>query len=232
MTSRSEPDEAAAGEGLAAAALEYAAAGLPVLPLAGKVPRIEGGLTRASADVAVVAEWWRRWPDANIGIRTGAESGLVVVDVDVQHGGAGTLKALERERGQLPRTAEVLTGGGGRHLLFRHPGRDVRNSAGQLGPGLDVRGDGGYVVAPPSVHENGRQYRWVRNLERGLADSPAWLEDTARRFAAGVNAKALSTYMGHASVTISFDRYGHLMPGNEEEAAGLLDAYLVRAGGE
>jgi hypothetical protein len=168
-------EQAAAGEELAVAALEYAAAGLPVLPLSGKLPRIEGGLTRASADPLVVAEWWRRWPAANVGIRTGAESGLVVVDVDTPKGGAGTLERLEREHGKLPATARVLTGGGGWHIYLRHPGQEVRNSAGKLGAGLDVRGDGGYVVAPPSLHESGRRYKWTRPLERGLADPPGWL---------------------------------------------------------
>ena len=133
-----------------AAALDYAAAGLPVLPLDGKIPRNRGGLTNASTDPAVIAEWWRRWPSANVGIRTGAECGLVVLDVDTPKGGAGTLAELERKHGKLPATARVLTGGGGEHIYFRHPGRELRNSAGRLGAGLDTRGDGGYVVAPPS----------------------------------------------------------------------------------
>jgi Bifunctional DNA primase/polymerase, N-terminal/MarR family len=162
---------------LLAAALAYAEASLPVLPLRGKVPRNNNGLTGASTDAEVVREWWTRWPDANIGIRTGAESGLLVLDVDVQHGGSGTLKELEARHGKLPETAQVLTGGGGRHYLFSHPGREVRNSAGKLGHGLDVRGDGGYIVAPPSVHESGRAYKWLRALERGRSDPPAWLLD-------------------------------------------------------
>jgi hypothetical protein len=165
-----------------AAALTYAAADLPVLPLDGKVPRNKGGLTQASIDPAVVAEWWRRWPDANVGIRTGAASGLLVLDVDTPKGGAGSLAELERRHGALPKTARVLTGGGGQHVYFAHPGQTVRNSAGQLGDGLDVRADGGYVVAPPSVHASGRRYQWMRQLDRGLADPPAWLlEDTERR---------------------------------------------------
>jgi Bifunctional DNA primase/polymerase, N-terminal/Primase C terminal 1 (PriCT-1) len=154
-----------------------------VLPLDGKVPRNRGGLTNASTDPAVIAEWWRRWPDANVAIRTGAESDLVVLDVDVQHGGAGTLAELERKHGKLPDTARALTGGGGQHVYFRHPGRQLRNSAGRLGPGLDVRGDGGYVVAPPSLHVSGRRYKWMRVLERNVADVPAWwsLENAERR---------------------------------------------------
>ena len=137
------------------------------------MPRIEGGLKRASVDVAVVAGWWSRWPDAAVGIRTGAESGLVVLDVDPEHGGAETLAALERQHGPLP-GPHVRTGGGGRHYFFAHPGGEVRNSAGRLGPGLDVRGDGGYVVAPPSPHESGRAYETLRSLDE-REPAPSWL---------------------------------------------------------
>jgi hypothetical protein len=119
---------------------------------------------------------WKSWPDAGVAIRTGVESGLLVLDVDVPEGGAGALAALERAHGKLPMTATVLTGGGGQHLYFRHTGQEVRNSAGRLGVGIDVRADGGYVVAPPTVHESGRHYVWTRSLDRQpLADPPAWL---------------------------------------------------------
>lgn len=161
------------------AALDYAAAGMPVLPLEGKIPRNRGGLTNASADVAEVAEWWRRWPDANVGVVTGQRSGFVVLDVDGP-AGARSLVDLERRRGEI-RTAQVLTGSGGRHLWFRCPSEPVRNSAGAVGEGLDVRGEGGYVVAPPSIHETGNPYKWTRDLEH-VADCPSWLtEDVQRR---------------------------------------------------
>lgn len=171
---------AAAGDELAAAAVAYAAAGLPVLPLDGKLPRLRNGLHGASTDIAVVAEWWRRWPGANIGIRTGAASGLVVLDVDPPAGFAA-LAELERRVGKLA-TAEVLTGSGGRHRYFTHPGGgEVRNSAGRLGDGLDVRGDGGYVVAPPSIHESGRPYKWMRPLERAVPWPAALALDVEQR---------------------------------------------------
>ncbi len=160
------------------AALDYAAAGMPVLPLAGKVPRNRGGLTSASSDVLVVSEWWQRWPDANVGIVTGPASGYAVLDVD---GPAGlrSLAALERRHGTL-KTAQVLTGSGGWHYWFRAPDESVRNSAGVLGDGLDVRGEGGYVVAPPSVHESGNVYRWTRDLELAV-EWPEWLLEDARK---------------------------------------------------
>jgi Bifunctional DNA primase/polymerase, N-terminal/Primase C terminal 1 (PriCT-1) len=181
VTSRSNDDEAAAGQ-LLAAALDYAGRGWPVFPLraGGKVPLTSDGLKSATADAEQVQAWWQRWPDANVAIRTGRESGLVVLDVDVQRGGAGTLKQLEQERGKLPQTPRVLTGGGGWHIYFQHPGDEVRNSAGRLGPGLDVRGDGGYVVGPPSVHESGRRYQWMNDSTR-LAALLAWLTDAPRQ---------------------------------------------------
>ena len=104
--------------------------------------------------------WFCGWPEAGIGIVTGAISGLVVVDIDVRHGGDGALEHLEQEHGRLPTTVECRTGGGGRHLYFAHPGGLVRNKVG-LAPGVDLRGDGGYVVAPPSLHASGLRYAWV-----------------------------------------------------------------------
>jgi hypothetical protein len=179
--------EAAAGD-LLAAALAYARAGLPVFPLKprSKVPATGDGFKSATLEVEQLEDWWRRWPEANLGIRTGGESGLVVLDVDLQHGGAATLKRLEAEHGPLAETARSLTGSGGWHLIFRHPGTELRNSAGALGEGIDIRGDGGYIVAPPSVHENGRAYRWLRRLELGIADAPTWLVAERRNGSAAV----------------------------------------------
>jgi hypothetical protein len=173
-----QANETAAGD-LLAAALDYAAAGMPVLPLDGKVPRNRGGLTSASSDVAIVAEWWRRWPAANVGVVTGPASGYVVLDVD---GPAGlrSLAELERRLGTLM-TAQVLTGSGGWHYWFRAPSDELRNSAGVLDDGLDVRGDGGYVVAPPSIHESGNPYRWTRELEHAVEWPEALLEDARKR---------------------------------------------------
>src|SRR5881394_3129330 len=101
--------------------------------------------------------WLRQWAEAGIGVVTGAISGLVVVDVDAGHGGNESLEQLEREHGPMPTTLECRTGGGGRHLYFAHPGGLARNKVG-LAPGIDIRADGGYVVAPPSLHASGVQY--------------------------------------------------------------------------
>lgn len=103
-------------------------------------------------------------PAPMLAIRTGVASGLVAVDVDPAHGGEESLAGLV-ERGLTPRTALVRTGSGGKHLYYRHPGAPVHNSQSRLGPGIDVRGDGGYVVAPPSIHpRTGKPYRWIGGL--------------------------------------------------------------------
>lgn len=129
-----------------------------------------------------VQDWFRRWPAGNVGIVTGAISGLVVLDIDAGHGGDESLAALTLEHGRLPHTIEAITGGGGRHLYFAHPGGEVANKVG-LAPGIDLRADGGYVVAPPSVHGSGGVYAWVKGHapeQTGLAPLPDWLLNEAR----------------------------------------------------
>jgi hypothetical protein len=103
-----------------------------------------------------VDEWWRQWPDANVAIVTGVVSGLVVLDADGPEGVAA-LDALA-----VPRRTWIARTGRGVHVFLRHPGGEVRipNRAG-LRPKLDVRGDGGYVVAVPSLHRSGRTYEWA-----------------------------------------------------------------------
>jgi len=162
------------------AAQRYLARGWTVLPLRSREKRpliAWEPLQHARPSAADVADWFARWPDANIGVVTGEASHLVVVDVDPRHGGDDSLKRLEKQFGLLPPTVEATTGGGGRHLYFAHPGGLVRNRAG-LAPGLDLRGDGGYIVAPPSVHPNGRPYAWVVGRspdEVRLASPPRWI---------------------------------------------------------
>jgi putative DNA primase/helicase len=114
----------------------------------------------------------------NLGVVMGAPSGVFALDVDSANGGDDSLHVLERIHGALPETVVALTGGGGRHVFFTHPGTPVPNSAGTLGPGLDVRGDRGFVVAVGSRHRSGRTYTWeaTANLDDvPLAPAPPWL---------------------------------------------------------
>ncbi|HUK09395.1 MAG TPA: bifunctional DNA primase/polymerase [Stellaceae bacterium] len=137
----------------------------------GKHPLTRHGVKDASSDSKVIAEWWQRYPDANVGIATGAASGIFVLDIDPRHGGKDTLFALEKEHGDLPRTLTARTGEGW-HLYFQHVG-GLRNRVGALGPGLDIRTDDGYVVGPPSLHANGKCYRWIDRSV--IAAAPEWL---------------------------------------------------------
>ena len=120
----------------------------------GKHPRTAHGHFDATADADRVARYWRQCPEANIGIATGGKNNITVLDVDPRHSGDASLAALVARHGELPETLRSRTGSGGEHIIFQHvPG--VGNSAGKLGAGLDIRGDGGLIIAPPSLHETG-----------------------------------------------------------------------------
>lgn len=174
-------------------ALEYGSLGWRVLPLhgihrgactcqkgvscpsPGKHPRIKTGRAFAAAttDRAQLAEWWRRWPGANIGIATGQASGVVVVDIDGPEG-AALLASIVAAHGGLPPTLMSASGraGAGIHLWFACAEPSPSNSGGKL----DIRGDGGQVVVAPSMHASGRAYQWL-NWGHPLAPMPRWLLD-------------------------------------------------------
>jgi hypothetical protein len=145
---------------------------------AGKHPRTPNGLRDATRELDRISAWWRQWPNANLGVATGTPSGIWVLDIDPEHGGEESLATLETVHGELAPTWCVETGGGGFHLWFRLDGGRLRNSAGRLGPGLDVRANGGYVVVPPSRHRSGVPYRWAAGWHPTRVDltpAPAWL---------------------------------------------------------
>lgn len=164
---------------LGRSALDYAEGGWSVFPLAEgsklpKIPKKAGGrgFYDATTDPRQVSEWWQRWPRANIGIRTGVGSGLLVLDIDVDKGGPESLTTLVSGHGALPVTLMADTPTGGEHRYYAWPGGDLTISAGKLGSGLDTRGEGGYVAAPPSVRSEG-VYAWAN--EAPIAAAPAWL---------------------------------------------------------
>lgn len=129
---------------------------------AGKHPMTNNGYKAATTDARQIISWWTENPNANIGIATGKISNLIVVDVDVgrEKVGLESLEELEREYGQLPKDFVVRTGGGGLHIFLAADDRDVCNSAGRVGLDIDMRGDGGHVVVPPSLHLSGKTYSW------------------------------------------------------------------------
>ena len=163
---------------LVKAALEYGRLGWSVIPIEsrGKRPLVRWQVYQhRHPNATEINEWFQHWPDANIAVVTGVVSGAVVLDIDPRHGGESGLQKLERQHGLITETIEARTGGGGRHPYFVHPGEILHNRVG-LAPGVDLRGDGGYVVAPPSVHASGEPYRWERSPDIcRLASLPIWL---------------------------------------------------------
>jgi predicted P-loop ATPase len=170
-----------AGNPRLVAALGYAKRGWAVLPAQprGKAPATKHGFKDATTEKATIVRAWTSNAAANVAIATGAMSGIVVLDVDPRNGGDGSLVELERLHGSLPETLTVATGGGGRHFYFAAPKGAVRS--GVVADGLDFKADGGYVVAPPSTHPDGGQYRWVNapaNMK--LAPLPDWLRPPSK----------------------------------------------------
>ncbi len=179
-------------------ALSYVERGWPVFPLQSrsKVPISKkylsdgngnGGVKLATTDAATIRAWWDRWPDANVGISTTA---FAVLDVDPRHEGDLHLAKLITEHGDLPRTVEAITGGGGWHFLFQQPATKIRNS--KTKGALEFRGEGGYILAPPSVHPDGGDYQWEASCHPDdgtpIAPMPNWLRDLATKKA--TNGKA------------------------------------------
>jgi hypothetical protein len=169
----------------------YAALGLKLIPLygikfgncecakgsacssKGKHPRFKNWPKEASSDPEALSKWAAAWPYMNVGIVTGAASGVIVVDVD---GDDGLISVKKKTEGKAPITWTAMTGRG-RHFYFRHPETSVKNRA-AIFPHVDLRGDGGYVVAPPSTHASGVRYSWAPGSGQDdidLAYAPDWL---------------------------------------------------------
>jgi hypothetical protein len=185
------------------AALGYAHRGWRVFPLhgivndvctcgrsdcssAGKHPLVRRGLYEATTDPKQIQDWWRRWRSANVGVATGSVSGIVVIDVDLPAAFASLGRLIEA---QLPATLTGLTGGGGVHLVYTSDDDVLGNSAGRLPgieddlAGIDLRGNGGYIVATPSLHRSGGSYEWL-DADRPVAAAPAWLKQPVRVYVA------------------------------------------------
>lgn len=183
-----------------AAAIEYAKRGFRVFPLhsvrdgvctcqdwrdkndkgpcptPGKHPRFRNWQERATCDLLAIEEFWWNHKGSNVGIATGAGSGVFVLDVDPKNGGQESIEALVMKHGRID-TLQALTGSRGKHFYFAHPGKPVRNGV-ELLPGLDIRGDGGLVVAPPSIHVSGNRYEWdglEEFTDMPILPAPDWL---------------------------------------------------------
>lgn len=178
-------------------AIHYTGLSLPVFPVhsmdgdsctckagencknAAKHPRTADGFKSATTDATQVEQWWATWPNANIGIRTGAASGIWVLDVDVDDDGMMTFRQLVDEHGALDAPYSVTGSDGLQYYFAWDAARPVKSRARVL-PGIDTRGDGGYVIAPPSLHKTGNRYEWSNGsvpFESGIKPAPEWLVD-------------------------------------------------------
>lgn len=225
------------------AAVRYAEMGWPVFPChrTEHRPMVKKGFYAATTDVETIQGWWSRWPDAAIALRTGEEASVFVVDVDPRHGGDVFLDELEAEHGTLPHTVECQTGGGGRHIYFNWPGQRVKCSTGQIASGIDVKGDGGYVILPPSDHKSGNTYHWLLDQEPGeceIAYAPPWLLERlevrhaaeAKRVSGAPVAEVDVIPEGHRNNTLT-SIGGHLRQigmGFDEIRAALLATNIAR----
>jgi hypothetical protein len=190
---------------LLAAALEYAARQIAVFPCLprGKTPAIARGFYAATTNPETIRRYWRQ-SDRNVAIATGVSAGAWVLDIDGDDGEA-SLRELEAKHGRLPETWVARTGGGGRHLWFQYTG-PIPSTAGKIARGVDTRGDGGYVVVPPSQHASGRSYEW-RSYDQ-LAIAPEWLVSLARAKPRSISERALATITAPGRELANPDAYG------------------------
>lgn len=227
---------------LLAAALDYAARGLPVFPCVprGKTPAVARGFHAATLNPQTIRRLWTD-PDRNVGIPTGASSHFWVLDIDGDEGEAN-LRELEARHGTIPATRSVLTSRG-RHVWFefREP---FPSSAGRIGPGLDVRASGGYAIAPPSIHQTGHRYTWLGDdCWQELATAPQWLIDAARarpersiteRAVAMIRRPCPAGGYGYAALDAEISWLSGLMPGcrNHGLNRAAFNLFQLVAGGE
>lgn len=142
----------------------------------GKHPRTPNGLKDATTDQATIIQWWNKWPNANVAVATGQASGFYALDIDTKDDGPESLRDLMNSYSELPDTVEAVTGSGGSHYLFKHE-EGIKN-VGRMVEGIDVRGDGGYIVVAPSNHLSGGRYQWEVSshpLEVEISEAPKWL---------------------------------------------------------
>ena len=168
----------------------------------GKHPACTHGFFDATRDEAVTRSWRR---GSNVAIATGAASGLFVVDIDPRNGGGATLAALESQHGAFSRDAVVVTGGGGLHLYYQYPktGAPIISGGNVFGPGVDLKADAGYVIAPPSRHFSLNYYRWLRGMPAKLPVASAWLLKMARTESARVSTRTTNDRSNRESIKTS-----------------------------
>lgn len=187
----------------------------------GKHPRISKWQEVATTDQDTIIKYWQKWPDSNIGIVTGKKNGVFVLDIDIKDNGHESLEQLTDHFGPLPDTVEQITGSGGSHYLFKYK-EGIGNKT-NLMPGIDIRGDGGFIVVAPSIHESGRKYEWELSshpLEVETLDAPNWLINMV----VTSNNKAMKKRPSSHWV----DLFNNTSSGNRNNAAAQMAGHLFR----
>ena len=155
-------------------ALRYAKAGWRLHPCkVDKTPYLSDWPNVATSDQEKIKEWWAKWPDASIGCATGEASGFWVLDADGEEG------IKQAEEMNLPLTLTSKTGGGGLQFFFTYNGTEIRNSAKKVASHIDVRGQGGYVILPPSSHPSGNRYFWEKKTK--IIEAPGWIIEKVKK---------------------------------------------------
>jgi hypothetical protein len=200
------------------AALDYARCGIPIFPCnpIDKKPLTVNGFKDATRDETQILAWWQQYPNAMIGAPMGPASNLWAIDLDLDPGrkidGKAALDRLIAQRGALQPTWASITPRGGRHLIFAwDPNVEIRNSASKIGPGIDVRGNGGYICLPPSRNATGGAYQWEPGGPRNAALAPLWLVALAKaRKISAYNKAALDRECKNVAVALPGTRNGAL----------------------
>ncbi len=178
-----------------------------IITLGEKTPLTPNGFKGATRFPRIIERWWSDWPNAAVGLPTGEKTGFFALDIDNKPGGANGfdwLAEMEAEHGPLPDTARVTSPNGGLHIYFKYV-VGTRNR-GALGAGVDIRSEGGYVLAAGSTMANGRSYRWETDT-REIADAPAWLLDLLLPKSAPAHTQySLSAATNNAYVDAAVDR--------------------------
>jgi len=178
-----------------------------IITLGEKTPLTPNGFKGATRFPRIIERWWSDWPEAAVGLPTGEKTGFFALDIDNKPGGANGfdwLAEMEAEHGPLPDTARVTSPNGGLHIYFKYV-VGTRNR-GALGAGVDIRSEGGYVLAAGSTMANGRSYKWETDT-REIADAPAWLLDLLLPKSAPSHTQySLSAASNNAYVDAAVDR--------------------------
>jgi hypothetical protein len=214
------------------AALALAGRGFSVIPIqnGSKLPACKWREYQdAAATPEAIRVWFtHRFPRAGVGIVTGPVSGCFVIDVDAGPGKVGgeTIHDLQMKFDDLPETLTVKTGGGGVHYFFKHPGFPIKTGKSILGEDVDIRGDGGFVVAPPTVHSSGLPYQFV-DPDAPVADAPDWLLELLRSAPPPPSSPPSSPSSPSSVPALAHDSFGRIIDGREDYMTRLVHGAIM-----